>query len=182
MGADADDTGNPNLTAATDGFAVPSGCEAVCGNATVDLGEQCDDGGTTPADGCSAACQVESFVTLFGTAQGGTVTLVIDAVTVPVGTTAGQSAADVLAALAAAINSNPTLQGLGTTASVVNGALVTNGEVSSVSIDDPGLSQEPQEDPPGVPALGPRGAALLVALLAACSFWCAQLRKNRART
>ena len=179
MGTDADDTGNPNLTNATDGFAVPAGCEAVCGNETVDLGEQCDDGGTTPADGCSATCQVESFVSLFGTAQGGSVTLVVDGVTLQVGTTAGESAADVLAALAAAINASPTLQGLGTTASVGSGALATNGEVASFSIDDPGLSAEPQMNPPAVPALGPRGAALLVALLAACALGCAQPRKKQ---
>jgi uncharacterized protein len=32
---------------------------AVCGNAVVDAGEGCDDGGFEPGDGCDAACQVE---------------------------------------------------------------------------------------------------------------------------
>ncbi|MFO0680573.1 MAG: DUF4215 domain-containing protein [Sandaracinus sp.] len=32
---------------------------AVCGNGTTDVGETCDDGNTTPGDGCSALCAVE---------------------------------------------------------------------------------------------------------------------------
>lgn len=32
----------------------------VCGNSLVEAGEACDDGGTTPGDGCSATCTVES--------------------------------------------------------------------------------------------------------------------------
>ena len=35
------------------------------------VGEECDDGGTVSGDGCSAQCQVEALVTLFGTAAGG---------------------------------------------------------------------------------------------------------------
>ena len=31
----------------------------VCGNGIVQTGEQCDDGNTTPGDGCSATCQIE---------------------------------------------------------------------------------------------------------------------------
>ncbi len=31
-----------------------------CGNGTIDAGEQCDDGNTTPGDHCSATCQIES--------------------------------------------------------------------------------------------------------------------------
>jgi cysteine-rich repeat protein len=181
MGADADDTGNPNLTAVTDGFAVPGGCEPVCGNTTVELGEDCDDGGTTPGDGCSATCRAESVVNLYGTAQGGTVTLVVDGVSVQVTTTPAQTAASVLAALAAEINGNPTLQGLGVTASVVDGELVVGGDVSSVTVGDPGLSEEPQGSPPEVPALGAPGAALLVALLGAGFLCCAQPRRNWTR-
>jgi cysteine-rich repeat protein len=30
-----------------------------CGNGIVEAGEECDDGGTTPGDGCDAACQLE---------------------------------------------------------------------------------------------------------------------------
>lgn len=36
---------------------------AVCGNGTVESGEQCDDGNTAAGDGCSATCQTEQVVT-----------------------------------------------------------------------------------------------------------------------
>ena len=163
MGEDADDTGNPRRTKTKDGFAVPSGCEPVCGNSQLDLGEECDDGGTTAADGCSAGCRAESFLSLFGTAQGGSVSISVDGVVIQVTTSAGQSAADVLAALAAAINADPTLQGLGTSASVSGGELVTDGEITEVSIADAGLSQQPIVD---LPALGPHGRVLLMLMLA----------------
>ncbi|MCA9677821.1 MAG: DUF4215 domain-containing protein [Myxococcales bacterium] len=39
-------------------FLIP-----VCGNGTVEPGEQCDDGGTVPGDGCGATCRVEGVVT-----------------------------------------------------------------------------------------------------------------------
>lgn len=38
---------------------------AICGNGTVESGEQCDDGNTTPGDGCDASCQTET-VTVCG--------------------------------------------------------------------------------------------------------------------
>lgn len=34
-------------------------CTAVCGNGNVEAGEECDDGGTAPGDGCDANCQDE---------------------------------------------------------------------------------------------------------------------------
>ncbi len=33
---------------------------AICGDGTVDPGEECDDGNTTPGDGCSATCTMEA--------------------------------------------------------------------------------------------------------------------------
>jgi len=33
---------------------------ALCNNGTIDFGEQCDDGGIVPGDGCSAVCQTET--------------------------------------------------------------------------------------------------------------------------
>jgi cysteine-rich repeat protein len=41
----------------------------VCGNGTIELGEQCDDGQATPmgGDGCSATCQVETGFVCTGT-------------------------------------------------------------------------------------------------------------------
>lgn len=32
----------------------------VCGDTVIDAGEQCDDGGVEPGDGCDAACQIEA--------------------------------------------------------------------------------------------------------------------------
>lgn len=36
-------------------------CTAVCGDGTVEQGEQCDDGNTTSGDGCDSMCQVEGI-------------------------------------------------------------------------------------------------------------------------
>lgn len=43
-----------------------SGCDpdegcGICGNGTVETPEECDDGNTTPGDGCDAACKVEAM-------------------------------------------------------------------------------------------------------------------------
>ena len=38
----------------------PSQCTYSCGNRSIDLGEQCDDGNTVSGDGCSNVCQMES--------------------------------------------------------------------------------------------------------------------------
>ena len=42
--------------------AAPPACPVpfVCGDGIVVAGEQCDDGGTAPGDGCNAACQIEA--------------------------------------------------------------------------------------------------------------------------
>jgi len=40
-------------------FAMEKSIPAVCGNGTLENGEQCDDGNTVPGDGCDAACQTE---------------------------------------------------------------------------------------------------------------------------
>lgn len=37
-------------------------CAAVCGDGVVGTGEQCDDGNTSPLDGCSSTCQLEGPV------------------------------------------------------------------------------------------------------------------------
>jgi cysteine-rich repeat protein len=40
-------------------FAIEKAVVAVCGNGTLEDGEQCDDGNTLPGDGCDATCQTE---------------------------------------------------------------------------------------------------------------------------
>ncbi|HEY8432206.1 MAG TPA: DUF4215 domain-containing protein [Sandaracinaceae bacterium] len=37
------------------------GPEELCGNGELDIGESCDDGNTTPGDGCSATCEREPY-------------------------------------------------------------------------------------------------------------------------
>jgi cysteine-rich repeat protein len=40
-------------------FTIEKGAVPVCGNGTLEPGEQCDDGNMLPGDGCDAACQTE---------------------------------------------------------------------------------------------------------------------------
>src|SRR5690349_19291863 len=42
-----------------DACAPDAGPSAVCGNSLLETGEACDDGNSTPGDGCSGICQVE---------------------------------------------------------------------------------------------------------------------------
>ncbi|MDL1870871.1 DUF11 domain-containing protein, partial [Deltaproteobacteria bacterium PRO3] len=53
------DTHDTNLSNNTAVSSV-NGVQSVCGDGLVEAGEQCDDGNTTPGDGCSATCQYES--------------------------------------------------------------------------------------------------------------------------
>jgi len=48
----------PACVPATGLCSEPAGC-AICGNGALELGEECDDGNTRSADGCSASCQHE---------------------------------------------------------------------------------------------------------------------------
>ena len=114
----------------------------LCGDAVMDPTEECDDGGLAGGvDGCSATCEVEEKMSLSGTAVGGgQVRLTISGVLVSVNTVAGQTSAQVIAALAAAINANSTLAGLGVTASASQDTLTTNGDITQVTVTDTGLT------------------------------------------
>ncbi len=113
----------------------------LCGDAVLDPTEECDDGALGGSDGCSASCDVEEFLELRGTAQGGRVEVTVEGQVMGVDTTAGQTAAQVIQALADAINADPTLQSLGVTAAAQGSRLVTNGDITNVTITDLGLSQ-----------------------------------------
>ena len=141
VGAWRDDDGGANRGAAW--ILGVAAAPIACGNSVLDPLEQCDDGGSVDGDGCSAVCEIEDRVELFGQAQGGTVGFTINQVVVSVVTTPGQTAAQVIANLAAAVGADPTLAALGTTALAIGNALVTNGTVNGVIDTDAGLSWAP---------------------------------------
>ncbi len=58
-GAPSDDDGAASAGAFY--VAFMDGAGEVCGNLVLDPSEQCDDGNTTPLDGCSATCQLEYY-------------------------------------------------------------------------------------------------------------------------
>jgi len=110
-----------------------------CGDLVTDPTEQCDDGGLTPLDGCNAACDAEEYLVLNAVAAGGSVSVTISGQVVTVTTVAGQTAAQVALALANAVNANAALGAAGITATALSNRLVTNGDITSMSINDAGL-------------------------------------------
>jgi cysteine-rich repeat protein len=148
----------------------------VCGDAVLDPNEECDDGNTSSGDGCFSSCELENDAMLFGTAQGGFVALVVDGETIQVVTSPGQIAGSVLTALASAIDADPELAALGTTAVVLGNTLVSNGSITAVTIGDAGLSDTPL--PMLVPALGPVGLVLLGGLIAAVALHAMRARST----
>jgi cysteine-rich repeat protein len=106
----------------------------------VEGAEQCDDGGTADLDGCSRTCRVENTYVFAGTAEGGSVEFVVDGVSVSITTSPGQSAADVAAAMALAIEANAALAALGVVSQSTFEQLVVAGEIDSVSLADSGLA------------------------------------------
>ena len=110
------------------------GCSALCiaefcgdGVPQAGLGESCDDGNMAALDGCSDICEPESIIKLLGTAAGGTLDYTVAGETVSIVTTVGQTAAQVATALAAGINANTTLSGLGIGAGASGDSLIHGG-------------------------------------------------------
>ena len=85
----------------------------------------------------------------------------MDGETISILTTAGQTAADIVGELAAAINADPTLQSLGTTALAIGKRLVTNGTLSNLTIGDTGITATR-----AVPLLSPSSLLLLMLVIA----------------
>jgi len=112
-----------------------------CGNGIVEPTETCDDGNRTNGDRCSAACRLEEFVQFEGTvvSTGSVVQVTVEGRVIAVTTTAGQSAAEVAAALAAAINADPDLQRRRVSAYSIGATLVIGGVANQLAIGDPGL-------------------------------------------
>jgi len=79
---------------------------------------------------------------------------------VSVTTSAGETAAQVIAALAAAVNADPTLSGLGVSALARGNTLTVGGTIDSLVIGDPGLT-----DIPRVPSLSGMAIAICAAVL-----------------
>ena len=147
------------LNGITEDFALPAQCADFCGDGTPDAGEECDDGNRIPGDGCAADCMTESSYSFSGTAAGGMVRLVVEGTLLIVPTLAGESATAVAAKVAAAIEADATLGGLGVTATSIGDTLHTTGSLDAITIQDAGLN-------PQVPT-GPASLLLLPLLLAA---------------
>ena len=166
IGLSATEGSGPQSLNVSEAFNVPAQCAAECGDSLLQAGEQCDDGNAVPFDGCAAICRYETLLEIYGTAQGGSASVTIDGVLVSIPTTPGQSAAQVAAALAAAIEADPVLAAAGIAAEAQAGQLAVTGNVSAFTLGDPGLSQQP---PVPVPSLSPAGGLLAVAALALCA-------------
>jgi cysteine-rich repeat protein len=136
-----------------------------CGDGITTAPETCDDGGIVVGDGCYSNCQIEASTAIFGIAEGGSVNVTISGVVVVVATIFGDTAPQVVANLAAAVNADTALQALGFSAVAVGGSLFTDGTVDSLAIMDVGLAATP---PFPVPALSPVGWLALIFCLAGC--------------
>ena len=117
------------------GLAYPG----ACGDGFIDPLETCDDAAVSGGDGCSAGCRLESVLDLQGDPTGGTVSIVVEGVTINVVTTDGQSLEDVAAALAAAIQADVTLASMGVTATSSGSQLFVGGSYGNLVVTDPGL-------------------------------------------
>jgi hypothetical protein len=98
---------------------------------------------------------------LFGPASGGLVSVAVNGVVLVVETSAGESAAQIVARIVAAIAASGTLAAQDVRALARENELVTTGRITAVSIDDAGLTDV------ALPALSNPGSAALAALIAA---------------
>lgn len=103
--------------------------------------------------------------------------LVVEGVSIVVVTTAGQTAREVSAAAAAAINADPTLTGLGVSASSLGTELATTGAIDSVDSTDAGITLSPNPSGVAVPALG-APATLTLSMLTLAAGVCFASRRS----
>lgn len=111
----------------------------ICQNGTVDPAEQCDDGNDVDGDGCSASCKAEARQVFSGVANGGTVSFIVNGVYLEIPTQPGDSAFDIAASAAAAINDHPLLSSRDTTAQLDGRSFFTEGVLTAVRSTDSGI-------------------------------------------
>jgi cysteine-rich repeat protein len=155
-----DNAGQPATLSFAGAFVDPQ----ICGDSFIQGNEQCDDGNVNDLDGCSQLCRNENQYYFYGTAQGGTVTFVVDGFAVNLATSPGQTASAVANAIATAINADPNLSILDATAIAVGNLVVVGGSIDSVTLGDAGLVAAVPLSPMVIPflALGLLGSALFV--------------------
>jgi len=88
-----------------------------------------------------------------GVAQGGSIALSLGGVTVTATTRAGQSAAEVAAAVAQAINADPALAAAGVSAASSGVKLSASAALDALEVRDPGLSLVQPREVPLLPIL-----------------------------
>ncbi|HIF99780.1 MAG TPA: DUF4215 domain-containing protein [Myxococcales bacterium] len=140
LGANASVSENPANVTATEDFTLPIDCSEFCADGAVALSEECDDENLLDLDGCSSTCRIEESYLFQGIAQGGTVEFVVDGVTIPIVTLAGETPSDVALKMANAIGADITLNGLGVLAHAVGDSVVVSGNLTSTVITDLGLT------------------------------------------
>lgn len=107
-------------------------------------------------------------ISVFGAAQGGNVEVTVDGQLLVVTSVSGQSASEVAANIAAAINGDPVLSAAGVTAFAAANAVVTTGTIESSQSNDPGITLG---STPQVPALANGALALMASLMLATALW-----------
>jgi cysteine-rich repeat protein len=119
----------------------------ICANEIIDSAEECDDGNKDDGDGCSAACETEYSQEFSGVAQGGSVSFILNGVSLRVDTSAGDTPANIVAAIVATISGHPLLGGKGVSAHAQEVSFYTNGVLTAVSSQDPGIRPGPPLPP-----------------------------------
>jgi cysteine-rich repeat protein len=131
---------------------------AFCSDEVRNGGEQCDDGDLADGDGCDHICQIEvadswEFTGSFGA---GTVRFTVAGVAFEIPTFPGQTPEDVAAAVAAAMNADPSLQEMDIFAAATGSTVITNGLIVDRMI---------HQDPAPVPASTDWGLVLLMVFM-----------------
>jgi len=153
----------------------------ICQNSIVDTAEECDDGNAVNGDGCTAACELETTQVFSGTASGGYIRIIVDGVSLLVPTSPGDSAAQVAAAIAAAINGNLILAAKGVSAFTQGNSVVGNGTFTGVLSLDPGITLGESNTAIAVPLGSALWLWLAAALLLAVKFQVFAARNSLAR-